>query len=268
MRPISSATGSVSTRSSSQKSAPGPRNPWARRTKIAGRCITCSAARIFSTPTPSSPTPGPTFSAGSSRSGSIPDIDKIPREALPSVLANLRKSLESVFGRGYFITKYMMADLKQTQLNGTLPVLYVFLARRLHHRFRHDGRARSRGQTCPGGQRDDAGREDRLPWPKGREQTLYYFASNLADSAIKANPGFVKFCEQQGQGVSFLKAAAYLMAPDNFLRWRAIFSLAYSKLILQDESGIPHRFIEPQKWDIRIYAKTADLTKPTRRPSS
>ena len=46
--------------------------------------------------------------------GSMPDIGKIPRDALPSSLVNLRKSLDSVFGRGYFITKYMMADLKHT----------------------------------------------------------------------------------------------------------------------------------------------------------
>ena len=46
------------------------------------------------------------------------------------------------------------------------------------------------------------------------------------------------------------------------------FLLAQSKLILQDESGIPYRFIEPEKWDIKIYAKDRDLTKPVRLPFS
>jgi len=200
--------------------------------------------------------------------GSKPEIDKIPREALPSALANLRKSLESVFGRGYFITKYMMADLKHTQLNGTLPVLYVFLARAgctidsvtmvaLDHA----------GKLVPEGKETTPGVKIAFHGPKGRPQTIYYFASNLADSAIKANPGFVKFCEQQGRGLSFLKAAAYLMASDNFSMSRD-FLLAQSKLILQDESGIPYRFIEPEKWDIHIYAKDRDLTKPVRLPFS
>jgi len=200
--------------------------------------------------------------------GARPEIDKIPPDALPSVLANLRKSLESVLSQGYFITKFMMSDLKYTQLNGTLPVLYVFLARSgcsidsvtmvsLDHA----------GKFVPESKETTPGVKIVFHGPKGREQTLYYFASNLADSAIKANPGFVKFCEQQGQGVSFLKAAAYLMASDNFSLARD-FLLAHTKLLLQDESGIPYRFVEAQQWDIRIYAKDRDLTKPIRLPFS
>ncbi len=96
--------------------------------------------------------------------GSMPDIEKIPRDALPSALANMRKSLESVFGRGYFITKYMMADLKQTQLNGTLPVLYVFLARTGCTIDSVTMVALDRaGKLVPRGERDDAGGEDHLP---------------------------------------------------------------------------------------------------------
>jgi hypothetical protein len=61
--------------------------------------------------------------------GPVPDIDKIPRAVLPSALANLRRSLDSVLSWSFFITKNMKVDLRQTQLSGTLPVLYVFLAR-------------------------------------------------------------------------------------------------------------------------------------------
>jgi len=200
--------------------------------------------------------------------GSMPDIDKIPAEALPSVLANMRKSLGSVLSQGYFITKFMMADLKHTQLNGTLPVLYVFLARTgctidsvTPVALDHDGKLVPESkETTPGVKITFLG-------PKGRKQTLYYFKSDLADKAITANPGFMKFCEQQGQGVSFLKAAAYLMAQDKFTMARD-FLLGHSKLILQDESGIPYRFIEPEKWDIRLYAKDRDVTKPVRLPFS
>jgi hypothetical protein len=200
--------------------------------------------------------------------GSTPDISRIPRDALPSSLVNLRKSLDSVFGRGYFITKYMMADLKHTELNGTLPVLYVFLARA---GCTIDSVTMvaldSAGKLVKPGKETTPGVKIVFHGAKGPPQTLYYFACNLMDSAIKANPGFIKFCEQQGQGVSFLKAAAYLMAADNFSMVRD-FLLARSKLILQDESGIPYRFIEPEKWDIKIYAKDRDLTKPVRLPFS
>ena len=200
--------------------------------------------------------------------GSKPEIDKIPAEILPSSLANLRKSLESVFGRGYFITKYMMADLKHTQLNGTLPLLYVFLARAGCTIDSVTMVAIDRaGKLVPESKETTPGVKIGFRGPKGREQTLYYFASNLSDSAIKTNPGFIKFCEQQGKGVTFLKAAAYLMSQDGFSQARD-FLLTHSKLILQDESGIPYRFVEPEKWDIHIYAKDRDLTKTERLPFS
>ena len=53
----------------------------------------------------------------------------LPPGALASGLANLRKSLNSVLSFSFFITKDMKVDLRQNQLSGTLPVLYVFLAR-------------------------------------------------------------------------------------------------------------------------------------------
>src|SRR6266705_4489744 len=43
--------------------------------------------------------------------GPVPDIDKIPRAVLPSALANLRKSLDSVLSWSFFITKSMKVDL-------------------------------------------------------------------------------------------------------------------------------------------------------------
>jgi len=200
--------------------------------------------------------------------GTMPDIDKIPRETLASSLANLRKSFSSIFGQSYFITKFMMTDLKKTQLNGTLPLLYVFLARSgctiesvAMVALDKEGKF-----VPPESKETTPGVKIVFRGSKGKQQqTLYYFASDLRDAPTKANPGLSKFCEQQGQGVTFLKAAAYLMGQDKFNLVRD-FLLTHSKLILQDESGIPYKFIEPEKWDIKIYAKDRDVAKPTRLP--
>ena len=187
--------------------------------------------------------------------GPIPDIDNIPRAILPSALANLRKSLDSVLSWSFFITKNMKVDLRQKQLSGTLPVLYVFLARAgctidsvAPVAFDKDGNFVPEGKgTTPGAKIVFVG-------PSGRQQTLYYFTTDLADWAIKANPGFGKFCEQQGQGVTLLKAASYLMHSDNFSMVRG-FLLAHSKVILQEDSGIPIRFFAKDKWDVHYYGR-------------
>ncbi len=64
----------------------------------------------------------------------------------------------------------------------------------------------------------------------------------------------MKFCEQQGEGVSLLKAASYLMHSNNFSQVRD-FLLNRSKLILQDDSGIPFRYFAKEKWDIHFHGR-------------
>jgi hypothetical protein len=183
--------------------------------------------------------------------GPVPDVDKMPRAILSSALANLRKSLDSVLSFSFFITKNMKVDLKQTQLNGTLPVLYVFLARAGCTIDSVTPVALDRaGSFVPEGKGTSAGVKIVFFGPTGREQTLYYFTTDLADWAVKVNPGFLKFCEQQGQGATLLKAASYLMHSNNFSQVRD-FLLTHSKIILQDDSGIPFRFFAADKWNRR-----------------
>ncbi len=183
--------------------------------------------------------------------GPVPDIDKMPPAILSSALANLRKSLDSVLSFSFFITKNMKVDLKQTQLNGTLPVLYIFLARAGCTIDSVTPVALDRtGSFVPEGKGASSGVKIVFYGPTGREQTLYYFTTDLADWALKGNPGFLKFCEEQGQGATLLKAASYLMHSSNFSQVRD-FLLAHSKIILQDDSGIPFRFFAADKWNRR-----------------
>jgi hypothetical protein len=60
----------------------------------------------------------------------------------------------------------------------------------------------------------------------------------------------MRFCEEQGHGVSLLKAASYLMHEPGFSKVRE-FLLQNSELIVQDDSGIPLRSFEGQNFSIR-----------------
>lgn len=184
--------------------------------------------------------------------GVLPDVAKIPPNALASALGNLRKSLESVLSWSFFITKNMKTDLGQAQLNGTLPVLYVFLARAGCTIGSVENVAIDRdGNFVTAGKATTPGVKILFRSNEGSEQTLYYFASDLSDGGIEARPGFMKFCAAQGTGRSLLKAASYLMHGQNFGHVRD-FLLSQSSMIVQDDSGIPFHFFTRDKWTLRL----------------
>lgn len=182
--------------------------------------------------------------------GTLPDLAKIPRGALHASLANLRKSLNSVLSWSFFITKDMKVDFTQTQFSGTLPVMLVFLARSGCRIESVEAVALDKAGSLTSGKGATPGVKIAFFGAAGRAQTLYYFTTDLGNWGIKAQPGFLRFCAQQGSGVSLLKAASYLMHENGFSEVRD-FLLTHSKLIVQDDSGIPLRFFAPGKWTLR-----------------
>ena len=61
--------------------------------------------------------------------GRLPEMKHITRRTLPGVLGHLRASTGSILRISFFLTNQMRAQLHYAQLNGTLPILYTFLAR-------------------------------------------------------------------------------------------------------------------------------------------
>ncbi len=161
--------------------------------------------------------------------GAVPDITRIPPPALEASLRDLRQSMGTMLSYHYFITKEMRVDLKRDQLGGTLPILYVFLARL--------------GCTIQSVEFVDnpaPGVRIAFRGNGGRSQTLFYFKTDLSNGS--AGP-FLKWCERQGPGMSLLKAASYLMFSDGFSQARR-FLLENSRVIVQDDSGIPLHFFD------------------------
>lgn len=184
--------------------------------------------------------------------GAIPDVAALADGTLGSSLGNLRKSLDAILSFSFFKTKDMKNDLKATQLTGTLPVLYVFLARLGAHidsveliSVNDEGVIATENAKTPGA-------KIVFTRPGATPQTLYYFSTDLSNWGIKTRPGFVRFCGLQGKGNAFVKAASYLMHMKEFSDARD-FLLADSRVIVQDDSGIPHKFFGPQRWAVHCY---------------
>ncbi|MEP6836786.1 MAG: hypothetical protein ABJA75_01940, partial [Bradyrhizobium sp.] len=127
--------------------------------------------------------------------GSVPDLAKLPRGGVGAALYNVEHSMSSILSFSFFITKHMKVDLHAGQIGGTLPVLYVFLARSgktiksvTPVALDDQGAVHSGGEN-PG---PNAARGARIVFSgsDGVEKTLYYFSTDLSNPGVKAS-GFL-----------------------------------------------------------------------------
>jgi hypothetical protein len=183
--------------------------------------------------------------------GSVPDLTRLPRGGIGSTLYNVERSLGSILSFSFFITKKMKVDLHEGQVSGTLPILYVFLARSgktirdvslialddkgaVYTANENPGRSATRGVRILFAGSD------------GVERTLYYISTDLSNSGVRSS-GFLKFCGTLAPGNSLIKSASYLLYSGSFTAVRA-FLLKNSATIIQDDSGIPLADFDPKKW--------------------
>jgi hypothetical protein len=183
--------------------------------------------------------------------GSVPDLTRLPRGGVGSALYDVERSMSSILSFSFFITKMMKTDLRAGQLNGTLPILYVFLARSGKTirevspvAIDDKGAAYFAGESA--GKNATHGVRIVFAGTDGVERTLYYFSTDLSNAGVKAS-GFLKFCATLAPGNSLIKSASYLLHSGNFSTVRD-FLLAQSATIIQDDSGIPLAYYGPKKW--------------------
>jgi hypothetical protein len=186
--------------------------------------------------------------SGLEPSGPIPDL-QAQRRSIPATLASLQGSMRTLFDYSFFITHNMRNDLA---LQGTIPLLYVFLARsgkqiRGVSLVNIDGQGELQPESAKA-KSAAHGVKIVFAGADGREQTLYYFSTDLGNSGVKSS-GFLTFCAKLGDGDSFVKSASYLMHKGEFSQVRD-FLLSKSATILQDDSGIPLKFFDRAKWEL------------------
>lgn len=198
--------------------------------------------------------------------GDIPPLTGLKRAVVEQTLRNLETSLSSIFSFSFFITRNMKTQLRAGPVYGTLPILYVFLART--GKTVKDvsfvaldplGNVETVGE--PGAK--NANRRAAASAAKGvkivfadgdhPDQTLYYFSTDLADDSVRRS-GFLAFCAKLGIADSFLKSASYLLYSDRFAKVRS-FLLDHSATILQDDSGIPLVYFDQKKWRLQPFGR-------------
>ena len=183
--------------------------------------------------------------------GAIPSATERTIGSLPRIQQSIGTSLRLSF----FITQHMRNQLTGGDLAGTLPILYVYIARSGKTirevslvNLDKDGNLHPAKGEARGMQ---PGVKIVLATGNGPAQTLYYFRTDVSNSGVNAS-GFLKFAATLGNGNGLIKSASYLMHSGNFTQVRD-FVLNHSQYIVQDDSGIPLASFRPDAWNFQPF---------------
>lgn len=178
---------------------------------------------------------------------------------------NLVSSLYMILNNSFFRTNTMAINYKKN-LDGTLPVFLHFFSRNSYDIVNiKEIQIGSNAQisyelncdSCFNGIEYTITKNNKL-------KTLYYFSENLSDSdyvpvqekvkkdGLKKHPEFISFLRNLNIDITYLKAASYLLHRPYFSTIRN-FIVDESKMILQDDSGIPIKYLNSEEWKATYY---------------
>ncbi len=203
------------------------------------------------------PNPKTIIMSGLEPSGGIPQLADLSLRSMGNELGGIRAALGNILKHSYFITSEMGSQLSRRRLSGTLPILYVFLARsgktiRDVSLVAIDKEGMLHSQDEPGVENSAAkGAKIVFSGSDGAEHTLYYFKTDLSDKGV-ANSGFLQFCQGFGAGDSFVKSASYLLHNPGFSSVRD-FLLKNTVALVQDDTGIPVKYLDAPEWQLHPF---------------
>jgi len=197
---------------------------------------------------------------GLEQPGTLPSIEQLPPERLARLLDETRRALNDLLERNYFITSHMMTETAALELRGVLPLMAVILVRMQAQVVSvRELEIDDAGQLVP---RQPPAKERRpinalevvFARPDREPQTVVYFRAQAEDAAIGKRPGVLAFLEQDAPYPTFLKSASYLLHGADFSIVRRIV-LTHSRLVLEDDSGVPLRYFKSREWTVTYYGK-------------
>lgn len=183
--------------------------------------------------------------------GWIPPFTELSPTENDAKLTQLRDSLQAILQWSFFRTNDMKVDMAQ---QGVLPYIFMFMARTNNQILdvQYVG-IDTNAAIQPYSEGMIPGvRIIFLPEGESETKTLYYFSTDLSDGGLSGNPQFLEYIKTLDSPVTYLKAASYLMHYEYFSLIRNAI-LAQSEYILQDDSGMPVRYVNNGEWDLQFY---------------
>lgn len=194
------------------------------------------------------------------RPGSLPDLESVTPAQFAKLLQDVRSAFYDIFERNYFITSYMTKQLTTPWVRGTVPVMATMMVLMNRRIVRIEPLDLFPDLTQIYDQPDAKRprvlmRAVRIEFagPTATQQ-LYYVSLDATDKALEFYPEFLSWVAQHRPSTALLKSASYLLHDQQFSKTRAML-LEAADVVVQDDTGIPYRFISQSPWQVKLYGR-------------
>jgi len=194
--------------------------------------------------------------------GTLPPADQIlKKEDMSEYLAAMRSTMASELGRSFFITRQMDKQFRGQVTDGLLlPILQLLVRSNytvLGFRYvRLDERGNVIDRTLDYHATTRYGNKGvQIEFRSDADQSvhqLYYFSVNLADDRLTENRPFRAYVQSLKGATTMFKSTSYMMHHKEFSVIRNLV-LDNSAAVLQDDSGIPYRMFDANRWKVQLY---------------
>jgi hypothetical protein len=196
------------------------------------------------------------------RPGSLPDLESVTLLQFTNLLQDVRSAFRDIFERNYFITSYMTKQLTTPWIRGTVPVIGIMMALMNRRIVRIEPLDLFPDLTqmydMPDAKRPRVRmRAVRIEFANPNSTTtqqLYYVSLDATDKALEFYPDFTSWISQYKPATVLLKSASYLLHDNQFAKTRSML-LEAADIVVQDDTGIPYRFISQNPWQVKLYGR-------------
>lgn len=164
-----------------------------------------------------------------------------------------QKALLDLLRRSYFITSYMSSDLHNSEIDGTVPIFMVLMARMGYDIISIDFQTLNKDGEWVETTKRSPFVSIRFFLPEeNKEKTLYYLCTNLLDKEFDPNVQAMIDKINPDSTVSFVKSCSYCLHYGTFSQIREdIFKHSFA--IVQDDTGITYKTLVDRGWQTILY---------------
>lgn len=180
--------------------------------------------------------------------GSVPDLSRLTDEAFGKYRYALLYHLQN----SYFITLRMASDLDNSSIDGTIPLLLVFLVRMNYHIASVTYKSLTpEGELVDSEKPADAVEIAFFNREENKLKTINYISGNIKNRHI--SEGLIKVFEHfpQETTAGYTKSCSYCM--HRGYDWPRNTMLERTFAVIQDDTGVRYNKYSKDTWDVTLY---------------